>query len=270
MERYNLRDRNLKMSSTVISTGAISSSIFTPTEGLEGIEGGWLADQAARDAARLSTENAPSMFDPIGTPEREKQSPDLAQQPTSPLKAWGIADVMDTPLPVATQSLPVLSPNKNPPLDYYKNTSLTSLLNPPLDASLNPSLAPNDVGLTSHVPTSLEVAPTISQISARSQSALHKTGQVSVDIHHTQGSEASLFEFDVEPLGDSENITKHRRLDSPRKHLHDLAQTISRLRESPHTFVRERWIAAHEEARHSPAFKEPAPRSAAIGLPVQS
>jgi len=64
-----------------------------------------------------------------------------------------------------------------------------------------------------------------------------------------------LFEFDVEPLGDSENITKHRRLDSPRKHLHDSAQTISRSRENPHTFVRERWISAHEEARPPPVLK---------------
>jgi len=111
MERYNLRDRNMKMSPTVTSTSA-TSSISTPTEvtylGLENIEGGWLADQAARDAARLSTEDAPSMFGsetgviatPIGTPEIEEQRPDLAQQPTSSPKAWGIADVMDTPRPV--------------------------------------------------------------------------------------------------------------------------------------------------------------------------
>ena len=62
MERYNLRDRNIKMSPTVTSTIA-TSCISTPTEviylGLENIEGGWLADQAARDAARLSTEDAP-------------------------------------------------------------------------------------------------------------------------------------------------------------------------------------------------------------------
>jgi len=101
----------MKMSPTVTSTSA-TSSISTPTEvtylGLENIEGGWLADQAARDAARLSTEDAPSMFGsetgviatPIGTPEIEEQRPDLAQQPTSSPKAWGIADVMDTPRPV--------------------------------------------------------------------------------------------------------------------------------------------------------------------------
>ena len=128
------------MSSIVISTGATSSSIFTPTEGLEDIEGGWLADQAARDAARLSTENAPSMFNPIGTPEREKQIPDLAQQPTSPLKAWGIADVMDTPLPVATQSLPVLQPT--PAIQessFLQGTPAINFQNPANIEVLNPS-----------------------------------------------------------------------------------------------------------------------------------
>jgi len=149
----------MKMSSTVTSTGA-TSSISTPTEvihlGLEEIEGGWLADQAARDAARLSTEDAPSMFDPeigvlatpIGTPEIEEQSPDLAQQPTSSPKAWGIADVMDTPLPVSTQSLPVLQPT--PALQessflktFLQGTPATNFQNPANIKVHNPSLSPN-------------------------------------------------------------------------------------------------------------------------------
>ena len=88
---------------------------------------------------------------PIGTPEIEEQRPDLAQQPTSSPKAWGIADVMDTPLPVSTQSLPVLQPSRTETADYrldtpalqessyLQGTPTTNFQNPAIIPFYNPS-----------------------------------------------------------------------------------------------------------------------------------
>ena len=152
------------------------------------------------------------------------------------------------------------------------------------------SLAPNRVGTDSLFLESLEVALS----NKRSQSTLKNMGQPSPpeeDNSHSTGEDSQSRHFDTEPLSEEvivserENFefyaSKSRRIEhqsddllfdsSLKENFPSTSSTYvahaykvidpERSHESPHDYVRQQWIAAHDSVHeHSaPAFRVPAP-----------